>query len=177
MIYNPREDSYLLEKEVKKYAKDMRVLDMGSGSGIQALGALKSGAKSVLCADIDSQSIRELKKKGLKTIRSDLFSNINGKFDLIVFNPPYLPEDKREDEESRKATTGGKKGDEIILRFLLKAKDYLETDGIILLVVSSLTPKERIAEVIQKKKLVKKIIAKEKLFMEELGVWEIINIK
>ena len=122
MIYNPREDSFLLEKEVKKYAKGKSFLDMGAGSGIQAKAAQSAGAKSVLCADINKEAVKELKSLGFKAVKSDLFSNIKEKFDVISLNPPYLPEDKLEDKASRLATTGGKKGDEIILRFLRDAK-------------------------------------------------------
>ena len=60
----------------------------------------------------------------IPSITSDLFDKIpkNKKFDIVAFNPPYLPEDKREDKESQLTTTGGKKGNEITLRFLKKAK-------------------------------------------------------
>ena len=117
-IYLQREDSFLLQKAVKKSAKSKRVLDMGAGSGIQAQTALKAGAKNVLAIDIDPEVIAHLKKQNLKAIKSNLFQNVNGKFDLIVFNPPYLPEDRREDKESARVTSGGKKGDEILMRFL-----------------------------------------------------------
>lgn len=49
MIYEPEEDSYLLEKYVKKLAKG-KVLDLGTGSGIQALAAKKT-CKEVKAAD------------------------------------------------------------------------------------------------------------------------------
>ena len=52
ILYGPREDSKLLEKYVSQYAKGS-VLDIGTGSGIQALTAAKSGkVKSVLATDI-----------------------------------------------------------------------------------------------------------------------------
>ena len=173
MIYNPREDSYLLEKEAGKYARGKKVLDMGSGSGILAERALKSGAKEVLAVDIDSESLKILKKKGINAIKSDLFENVKGKFDLIVFNPPYLPNDDLEDTESKKATTGGKKGDEIILRFLRDADKYLEKNGIILLLISSLTPQNKILKQVNKNGMKKRVIAEDKLFFEKLEVWKI----
>jgi methylase of polypeptide subunit release factors len=46
----------------------------------------------------------------------------------------------REDKESALATTGGKQGDELILKFLKQAQKHLTKKGIILLVLSSLTP-------------------------------------
>jgi len=48
MIYEPKEDSYLLEGVVKNYSKGKKVLDMGCGSGILGDSALREGATSVL---------------------------------------------------------------------------------------------------------------------------------
>src|SRR3989338_1304496 len=93
MIYEPREDSVLLKKWVKKLVKG-KVLDMGTGSGVQALAALEK-TKDVLAADINPECVEYVKKKGVNALQSDLFSNITEKFDWIIFNPPYLPEDLR----------------------------------------------------------------------------------
>lgn len=173
MIYHPREDSYLLQKIVKRKSKGKTFLDMGSASGIQSETAIKAKAKSVLALDIQEDVIKHLKKKKIPCIKSDLFSKIKDKFDLIAFNPPYLPEDKREDRQSQIATTGGKQGDEIILRFLKQAKPHLSKNGIILLVISSLTPQSRIKSLMKKIGLTHRILAEKKLFMEKLWVWEI----
>jgi len=124
MIYEPAEDSFLLEKYVKKLVKkDAYVLDVGTGSGILAKAALEK-TKNVLALDINREAVEHCKKQGINAIQSDLFSNIKkgSKFDMIIFNPPYLPEDKREDSESRVITTGGKVGNEIVIRFLKKVK-------------------------------------------------------
>ena len=144
MIYPPLDDSLLLAEQVKKHCFGKEVLDMGTGSGIQAETALNNNAKSILSADINEESTPILKKKGIKFIHSDLFSNISGEFDLIIFNPPYLPLDEREDKEGALTNAGGKKGDELILRFLKQAILHLKKEGIILLVVSSLTPQKEI---------------------------------
>ena len=173
MIYRPDSDSFLLENEVKKYAKGKRVLDIGSGSGILAKTALKSGAKSVLCTDIDFSVVEYLRDKGFNAVQSDLFSNIKGKFDLIVFNPPYLPYDKREDFQSSLHTSGGKRGDEIIVRFLENVKKYLTDNGIVLIVSSSLTSLKGINRILEEQGLKKKIISEKRFFMEELEVWKI----
>lgn len=177
MIYLPAEDSYLIEKEIRKYSKGKSVLDIGSGSGILAKTAKESEAKSVLALDINPEAVSYIKQNGIKAIQSDLFSKVNGKFDLIAFNPPYLPEDKREDQESALATTGGKGGDEIILRFLKKVKNHLNKAGIILLLLSSLTPKTRILKELKKQELVYGVVSSKKLFMEKLEVWKIANKK
>src|SRR3989338_2565592 len=73
MIYEPKEDSFLLEKEVKDYSRGKVVLDMGAGSGILGIAALKSGAKSVVFADVDEEPVNYLKNNGYNAINSDLF--------------------------------------------------------------------------------------------------------
>jgi len=167
MIYRPAEDSYLLEKIVKKYAKNKSFLDIGAGSGIQSKAALESGAKSILAVDINPEAVQIIKNKDIKVKLSNLFSNVKGKFDLIAFNPPYLPADKYDKE---KDTTGGKKGDETILKFLKQVKKHLEKKGKILLLVSSLTPRNRINALISKLGFKCKIATRHKLFMETLEV-------
>ncbi len=173
MIYSPAEDSFLIEKEVRKYSKNKKILDIGAGSGILSKAAKNSGAKSVLASELDKEAIKHLEKEGIQTIPSYLFKNIKGKFDMIIFNPPYLPLDNKEDFESRKATTGGKKGDEIILEFLKQSKKHLMHAGLILIVISSLTPKKRIYALLKELKLKKEIVSSERYFMEEIQVWKI----
>jgi len=62
MIYQPAEDSFLLEREVRKRAKGKKVLELGCGSGILMEGALKGGASSVLGVDIDEKSLEFCKR-------------------------------------------------------------------------------------------------------------------
>lgn len=173
MIYSPAEDSYLIEKEVCKRARGKKVLDVGTGSGILARAALRVGAHEVLAVDISDEVIEVLKKEKFEVCKSDLFEKVSGKFDLIIFNPPYLPEDSREDLESARTTTGGEKGDEIVMRFLRGAEAHMEKGGRILLLVSSLTPRKRIEKILREEKLKKEVAASEKIFMERLEVWEI----
>lgn len=173
MIYTPSDDSFLLKKELINLCKAKKVLDMGAGSGILSQASINSGASSVLAADISKEIVINLKNQGIKAVKSDLFSNVNGKFDIIVFNPPYLPEDKREGKDSALATTGGKKGDEIIIRFLKQAKKHLNKNGIILTLVSSLTPRNRIIKLLDKLSLKQELLASKKLFFETLSVLKI----
>lgn len=173
MIYLPREDSFLLKRAVEKFSREKKFLDIGAGSGIQAITAKKAGALSITAVDINREVIEHLRKAGIRAIKSDLFEKIKERFDLIAFNPPYLPFDEREDGESSLATFGGKKGDEIILRFLKECPKHLNRGGKILLVVSSLTPKTRINALLKRLRFRKKIIGREKFFMESIEVWSI----
>jgi len=183
-VYEPQEDSYLLAKEVKKYAKG-DVLDLGAGSGIQGITALENkNTKSVTFSDINSFAIEYIKNECAKRVEhisaikisfkvSDLYSNINikEKFDTIIFNPPYLPEDEFDNEKL--ITTGGKEGWEIVEKFLTESKNYLNVDGQILLLFSSLTNKDKIDKLIRKLEYEKNFIAKENLFMEQLYVYQL----
>src|SRR3989344_3854656 len=173
LVYEPAEDSFLFESVIEKYAKNKTVLDMCAGTGILAKKALESGAKSVTAVDINKTALDSIKENKIKKIRSSLFQKVKGKFDLILCNPPYLAEDKYEDEESRLATTGGEDGDEFILKFLDNVKKYLEKEGTILLLVSSLTPMDKINKLLEKENLASKVVAKKKIFFEELSVLEI----
>ena len=123
-----------MEKWVKKLASG-DVLDIGTGTGILAFAAAEK-SKKVIGIDIDKEAIEYAKSKNkFKNVNfklSDLFSNINGKFDLIIFNPPYLPSSKY--DNGIDTTDNG-----IIEKFLKEAIGFLKKDGKILLCLSSLT--------------------------------------
>jgi release factor glutamine methyltransferase len=178
-IYEPSDDSFLLAETLKKIIpgmisknKNFKFLEIGSGSGIQLEAALSSGVKKnyILSSDINPDAAEKCSELGFKCILSDLFEKIpKGKYDIIVFNPPYLPEDNsgKESKSSKVSTTGGKKGSEIINRFLKQAKKHLTEDGMIILLVSSLT------KGLDFNGYKRKILAVEKLFFEKLIVLEL----
>lgn len=176
MIYQPAEDSFLLSEvlsyEIPKLIyknSNLTFLEIGCGSGIQLETAFNSGIKkqNIFSCDINPEAVKHCKNLGFNCIKSNLFSNIKGKFDLVVFNPPYLPDDKLEDKYSKLATTGGKKGSEIINKFLNQAKSHLEKNGKIIILTSSLTKE------INWLNYKKRILKKQKIFFEELSVWEL----
>lgn len=173
MVYQPSDDSYLIEKQVKIYSKGKKVIDIGTGSGILALAAKKYGAKEVLAVDINDDAVKNVKKLGIDAVKSNLFSKVKGKFDLIVFNPPYLPFDREEDKDSALATTGGKKGDETIIKFLKQSANHLEKNGVILFLLSSLTPKDKIKKLLFELNFSYDVVSKKKIFFEELEVWKV----
>jgi methylase of polypeptide subunit release factors len=80
-----------------------------------------------------------------------------------------LPEDSREPRNSRINTTAGKKGDEIILRFLKEAKNYIKKNGKIFLITSSLSKDINF----EKLGYEAKEIGCERLFFERLCIWEL----
>jgi len=151
-IYEPREDSFLLVKHVKTEAFG-RVLDMGTGTGIQAEEAAKNiNVIEVTAADINPEAInyckKKIKNKKTRFIISDLFSNLKNEiFDTIIFNPPYLPEHQKVKDI---ALDGGKKGHELIERFFNEVSSHLSEKGVILILFSSITGKDKVNEIIIK---------------------------
>jgi release factor glutamine methyltransferase len=177
-VYIPAEDSFLMSRVLKEQLPDLlernpdlKFLEIGAGSGIHLETAKSAGIKdeNIFSSDIDKRAVSHCNVLGFNCIHSDLFENIKGKYDLILFNPPYLPEDSREPKSSRKQTTAGKKGNEIILKFLQNAKNYLKQDGKIFLITSSLS------EEVDFKHLGydAKEIGCEELFFERLCIWEL----
>lgn len=117
-----------------------RVLDMGTGSGVNAVLAA-SKSSDVVAVDVNPASIQTAKHNAdLNNVAarihfavSDLFESVEGRFDLIMFDPPFRwfkPRNMRErstaDENYQTLTT-----------FFDKAKDYLAPDGRILLFFGS----------------------------------------
>lgn len=171
LIYTPAEDSFLMCEVISKLKNldDKKILEMGSGSGIIAKSLLSNNTeeKNLTLVDINSDAVKLLNKKFPKSkiIQSNLFKKVKDEFDLIVFNPPYLPDDKNEDKESKLTTTGGKHGSEIINKFLKQSKCHLSRGGKIILLTSSLTKK------INWNGYKKKKLATTKFFFEKLTIW------
>ena len=174
-VYEPKEDSALLADNLIIEKGDY-VLDMGCGSGIQAIVASRN-AKKVLAADINPRAI-ETTKRNAETNNaenidyriSDLFKNIteNEKFDQIIFNPPYVPSDEKDMES--KAWAGGTMGRETIDRFIEDAPKHLTETGRIQLLVSSVNDPQDIIKKLKENNLEAKIVASQRLWFEELFV-------
>ena len=129
-------DKYLTEKET------LKVLDLGSGSGCIAISlSLENQKMQVLATDISEKALNTAKRNNEKLNahvsfrQSDLFSEINETFDIIVSNPPYIPDEEILEEIVKKephlALFGGKKGLDFYERILKEASEYLHEDGLI----------------------------------------------
>ncbi len=167
MTYNPREDSFLLLKNIKNHIKPGdKVLDMGTGSGILAKEAAKF-SRQVTAADIDNEIPKSKCLGKINFIHSDLFSNINDRFDVILFNPPYLPSKNLRHID----LDGGRNGTEIMEKFLVKAREHLNEKGKILLLCSSLN--KNIEQIFKRYNYNFKKIDQTPLFFEKLYVYEL----
>ncbi len=185
-VYVPSEDTYLLAKHVKPNNDDV-VLDMGTGSGILAIHASQH-AKRVIATDINPHAIRcanlniklnKLNKK-IEVRQGDLFKPIDADelFDLIIFNPPYLPVEEGEGKEwFEKAWSGGVDGREIINRFLDEFRYFLNKNGSVLMIQSSLSNNNETAKKLQKQGFRIEFLREKKLDFETLTVLKAIRRK
>ncbi|MEM2086158.1 MAG: methyltransferase, partial [Archaeoglobaceae archaeon] len=169
MIYEPAEDSeLLLEVALREVNERDEVLEIGAGSGFVA-EKLLGKCKSLLVTDISPYAVKELKKKGLDVLRTDLASGIKKKFSLVLFNPPYLEleEKLKRDPWADMAVNGGKEGLETIKRFLDTLRNFMSPKGRAILIASSINM-PRIFEEIESRGFEYEIVAEKRLFFEKI---------
>ena len=177
-VYEPAEDTHLLAHSIK-VNRLCDVLEIGTGTGLIAIIAAKR-ANKVIATDINPHAIdcavKNLitnKTYNVELRRGDLFEPVKDeKFDLILFNTPYLPsdEDDNVDDELDAAWNGGLNGRDIIDRFIEDVKEYLKPGGKVQLVQSSLSDNEQTLNKLQDLGFEVSITAREKGFFEEIVV-------
>jgi release factor glutamine methyltransferase len=122
---------------------------MGTGCGILGILAAKK-ASTVVAVDVNPHAVRCAKENAaLNDVRSkmafvqgDLFTPLREeeKFDVVLFNAPYLPTDDTEgDSWLDHAWKGGATGRQIIDRFISEAPKHLKRAGCVLLMQSTLS--------------------------------------
>lgn len=140
-VYNPSDDSYLLLKVVD-VSQEERFLEMGPGTGLLSIHAAKLGA-IVTAADVNPHAVECTKRNAAKNsvridaFKSDLFEKVQGNYDVIVFNPPYLPGAATSTSWIERAWSGGDEGSETAIRFLNDAWKHLSPGGKIFMILSS----------------------------------------
>jgi release factor glutamine methyltransferase len=166
----PAEDTQLLAECVRNY-RGKWALEIGIGSGTVAQ-ALAENFDSVTGSDIDLASLKycyKSKNNAIALVCCDAASAFRGKFDLIVSNPPYLPDDTVKDA----TVHGGPKGIEKTIHFIKSALPLLADGGRILVLVSSLADQSLLDLFVQERKLKKKVVKEKVLFYERLSVLEL----
>ncbi len=170
MIYAPSDDTFLLAECADRY-RGRRALELGVGSGL-ILNVLKKNFEFVAGSDIDLGALVFCKNRtSADLICCDAASAIAPVryFDLIVSNPPYLPDDYEIDP----TVHGGPTGVEKTIRFVESAIPLLATGGRMLMVVSSLADPAALDRFLAKEKIQKKLLAEKKLFYETIAVAEL----
>lgn len=142
----PRQDTETLVEEVMRYLRDgMEILDVCTGSGCILLSLLRysNGCRGVGC-DISEKALavagQNAKELGISAqfIQSDLFESIEGRFEYIVSNPPYIRKDmiptlmeEVRDYEPLIALDGGEDGLDFYRKITREATEHLYSGGML----------------------------------------------
>lgn len=179
-VYPPREDSRLMVEVLEKHDfSGKHVLDMGTGTGILAYVALQQGAEAVTAVDVNPVALRnamenigesEVDVNRAVFVESDLFKKVSESFDVIVFNPPYVPGEEELGTEEEKAWRGGEQGREVTDRFIEKIGQHLVETGEVFLLQSSLNDVELTRDRFEDRGFTVEIVAEDKLPWEKLVV-------
>ena len=175
-VYIPAEDSYLLADNLE-IKQGQSVLEIGTGSGIVAMYASRLTDK-VTVTDINFDACllaeKNFKENGIENIEI-LFGNLfepvkNRKFDVILFNTPYLPteEDEVLDDTINYAFDGGLNGRKVIDLFLNEVGNHLNDRGIVQIIQSSLSGNEETLEKLDRLGFIAEIAKKEHFFFEDI---------
>lgn len=172
----PQPDTEILVEEVIKIAElesKTKILDMCTGSGCigVSLAYYLKNAK-ITMSDISKNAI-EIAKKNAKEnkvlektefIKSDLFENIEEKFDIIVSNPPYIETDvikslsKQVQNEPKIALDGGKDGLLFYRKLIKEAPNFLNDNGYLCMEIGY-NQKEEVIKLAKQKESFSKIEA------------------
>ena len=175
-VYIPAEDSYLLADNLE-IKQGQSVLEIGTGSGIVAMYASRL-TDNITVTDINFDACELARKNfednGIENIEilfGNLFETVkNRKFDVILFNTPYLPteEDEVLDDTINYAFDGGLNGRKVIDLFLNEVGNHLNDNGIVQIIQSSLSGNEETLEKLDQLGFVSEIAAKEHFFFEDI---------
>lgn len=139
----PRQDTEVLVEEVAKIAEGKRVLDVCTGSGCIILSLYKMcHLTKAVGVDLSPEALKVARENGKRLecdvtfLESDLFAKVDGTYDIIVSNPPYIETHVIEGlmEEVRKhephmALDGGEDGLNFYRSIVEQSVEYLEDDG------------------------------------------------
>lgn len=161
-VYEPAEDTFLLsdalDLEIKEFNGLFNTVEIGCGSGYVSTVFLNLLSENNITdnvhhvVDINKDALAVAKKiidkntnNKVKYVHSDLFSEYkdgNVKFEIIIFNPPYVTTDVEEliDAQNKKdisaAWAGGDRGSEVIYRFIDELKSVINENTVIYLLLS-----------------------------------------
>ena len=170
-VYSPEADTYLLlEAALKEIRSGDKVLEIGTGSGY--ISAALMEVAEIIATDINPHAVYAAKQRGVEVVRTDLACGLRGPFDLVIFNPPYLPtlDEEKIDDWLEYALDGGMDGREVIERFARDIGRVLAPKGRLLLLISSLTGIDSTIHIFKSTGYQVEIVARRQIFEEELVV-------
>ena len=169
----PQPDTEILVEEalhmINRKNENIRILDLCTGSGAIAVSienyALDRNIIKIYASDISAEALEIARKNAIlnneetniRFIKSNMFENINDKFDIIVSNPPYIETQtianlsKEVQNEPRIALDGGADGLAFYRIIAKEAKKYLNRNGWILFEIGY-NQKEAVSNLLQEEK-------------------------
>lgn len=172
-VYPPSDDSILLIRSFDVLPGE-KILEIGCGSGVVSVHCAMNGA-AVTCGDINPKAVA-LTRKNMEendmtatVAETDVYSGIEGRFDTIIFNLPYLP--VTDEGDLALAWSGGEDGLGPLPDLLSGTDDHLSQKGRLIIVVSSLMDEDRLRSALEGYKV--RVLSKLPLFFEEISVLEL----
>lgn len=165
-VYLASEDSTLLRNALRGYSGDA-ALEIGAGNGVN-LVHLADAFRKVIGTDLVSPSMSDWWERGAEMVLTDGASCFrDGTFDLVAFNPPYVPSGEVVDPA---VDDGGNA--KVPLMFLREALRVVKDEGKIVMVVGGEDRLKDFAALCALKGFSLNLVAKKHLFYEELSVYE-----
>lgn len=183
-IYSPAEDSLLLLDSIDQLGdlKGFRCLDVGTGTGVAAIFMAKKGCETFatdLSVEAAELAYRNAKINGvlIHIAAGNLTYHFRDRvFDLITFNPPYLPESPSEEIKLSISWAGGTKGREVIDAFLPEVPRILKQGGRTLILHADYNDPVLTRKWGEKRGLCSSIRGRRKLAFHELIIVELMLI-
>ncbi len=161
-VYQPAEDTFFFANHLEHESGET-ALDIGTGSGYLAK-ILSPNFSFVVVTDINFNALIKQKTKFSNSVCCDGADAFNTQFDLIVCNMPYLPAIEISDH----SVDGGHEGLEVSWRIIKSASKRLKKNGKFLFLTSSIANYQKLLDETKKLGFNVKILARKKLFFEEL---------
>ncbi|WP_267162479.1 HemK2/MTQ2 family protein methyltransferase [Halovenus salina] len=173
-VYQPAEDSHLLAETVADEVESgATLLDVGTGSGYVADVVSTESDATVVGVDLNPLACEQARARGVSVLRGDLVSPFRGDaFDVVCFNPPYLPEAPEGvwDDWMEQAVTGGEDGRAVIAAFLEDVERVLRPEGRIYLLISTVTGVDAVRSLAESHGFKSTVLAEESHSFERLLV-------